>query len=117
MPTRFVILHHRLEDSEHWDFMLEYGDSLLTWQLPRDPTGPGSFPMPANRIADHRKAYLSYEGPVAGNRGTVRQMDAGTTQIGCLTESRCEFEITGRQLAGKFSLSQVCGADWTFIRA
>ena len=33
MTSRFVILHHRLAGGEHWDLMLEHGESLATWQL------------------------------------------------------------------------------------
>ena len=37
MPSRFVILHHRLDDGEHWDLMLEHGEVLLTGEAQVTP--------------------------------------------------------------------------------
>ena len=105
MPSRFVILHHRLGDGEHWDLMLERGDILLTWQLLRDPTVPDSFPIPARRIGDHRKAYLTYEGPLTGNRGTVRRVDSGTVEFEENTTQCCRFTVSGDRLRGTFVLT------------
>jgi hypothetical protein len=61
--------------------MLEQGDVLLTWQLLKDLAGPDPFPVPARRLGDHRKAYLTYEGPLSGNRGHVRRIDEGTLEL------------------------------------
>ncbi|MCS7047501.1 MAG: hypothetical protein NZO58_14185, partial [Gemmataceae bacterium] len=73
MP-RYVILEHD-HPALHWDFMLERGDVLRTWRLPAPPS---IGKIAAQALADHRRAYLDYEGPVSGNRGTVRRWDAGT---------------------------------------
>ncbi len=81
MPSRFVILHHQVADGEHWDLMLERGDVLLTWQLAREPVDRSSLPIPAKRLADHRKGFLDYEGPVSGDRGHVRRVDTGTVDF------------------------------------
>ena len=113
MPSRFVILHHRLDHGEHWDLMLEQGDVLLTWQLLRDPTFPDNFPIPARRIGDHRKAYLDYEGPLSGNRGTVRRVDSGTVEFEANTPRCCRFVLSGNRLRGAFLLQQQT-QDWTF---
>jgi hypothetical protein len=80
MP-RFVILSHD-HPSPHWDFMLEQGEALRTWRLAEVPR-PGRT-LPAEPLPDHRKAYLDYEGPVSGGRGTVAQVDAGKY---CILES------------------------------
>lgn len=74
MP-RFVILEHD-HPSLHWDLMLETGAVLWTWRLAAPPRQAGER-IAAERIGDHRKAYLEYEGPVSGGRGTVRRWDAG----------------------------------------
>lgn len=113
MSDRFVILHHRLDDSEHWDLMLEYGDSLLTWQLPGDPTRPDSLPMTARRIAGHRKAYLHYEGPISDNRGTVMRICCGSVWIEEINALRCRFRIESNQWNGQLELVCRSGADWT----
>lgn len=41
------------------------------------PAPPTSGDFPAERIGDHRLAYLDYTGPVSGGRGQVTRWDAG----------------------------------------
>ncbi|MFO0864423.1 MAG: DNA polymerase ligase N-terminal domain-containing protein [Gemmataceae bacterium] len=72
---RFVLLEHD-HPTLHWDLMLEEGDSLRTWRLPSPRFG--GEPMEATSLAPHRLAYLDYEGPVSGGRGSVKRVDAGT---------------------------------------
>src|SRR5207244_11676015 len=73
MP-RFVVLEHD-HPHLHWDFMLETGETLRTWRLAVPPeTGRTTA---AESLGEHRRAYLDYEGPVSGNRGSVRRWDAG----------------------------------------
>ena len=78
MP-RFVILFHETppgyERGSHFDLMLEAGGVLRTWAIAAWPA-PGET-QPAERLPDHRLAYLDYEGAVSGNRGHVRRWDAG----------------------------------------
>ncbi len=114
MSTRFVILHHELGGGEHWDLMLEHGDTLLTWQLFREPLGRPSLPIPARRIGGHRKAYLDYEGPVSGDRGHVRRVDTGTVEIKELTATQCVIDLDGKRLSGRFRLTCENHDQWTF---
>lgn len=86
---RFVILNHQFDDNQtgtsHWDLMLELDGKLLTWQLAAFPElyteVQQSFEIPAQQINDHRIDYLELEGPVSGNRGTVRRECEGTYEI------------------------------------
>ena len=116
MPARFVILHHVLPDGEHWDLMLERGEALLTWRLLREPVDPSSLPIPAEKLRDHRKAYLDYEGPVSGGRGSVRRVDAGTLEFEAATPEGYEIRLDGRRLIGRFRLAAV-GGHWILTRA
>ena len=113
MPSRFVILHHRLDAGEHWDLMLEQGDVLLTWQLLREPVNRESLPIPARRIGNHRKAYLDYEGPLTGNRGTVRRVDSGSLDIIEGTAQGLRIVLTGKRLCGSFTLRPQA-EGWSF---
>jgi len=113
MPKRFVILHHRLDQGEHWDLMLERGEVLWTWQLLLEPVNAASLPIPARRIADHRKDYLTYEGPVSGDRGTVRRVDSGTYQIESLGPERIELTIGAGRLSGSLTLVRVAEDGWS----
>lgn len=78
MP-RFVVLRHNAPRGLHWDLMLEAAGALRTWALSAEPRCGAT--VAAEVLADHRLAYLDYEGPVAGDRGTVRRFDAGDYEV------------------------------------
>ena len=107
MPQRrFVILHHTLPESEHWDFMVELDYALATWKLPAPPNGPSFLPMAAKRMDDHRKKYLVYEGPVGGNRGRVVRYDRGVAEIEHSDAQRWVVKLEGAKLTGTFVLTR-----------
>ncbi|MCH8148804.1 MAG: hypothetical protein IH987_12530 [Planctomycetes bacterium] len=110
MASRFVILHHVVAGGEHWDLMLEHGGVLLTWQLAREPIDAASLPIPAKRIADHRMAYLEYEGPISKGRGQVVRVDHGIVNYVRFTERCCSVELLGLRLSGRFCLVEEGGA-------
>ena len=113
MSTRFAILHHQGPAGEHWDLMLERGDGLLTWQLGMEPISRDVLPIEARRIADHRKKYLTYEGPISDDRGTVRRVDGGSVDFENVTASELVVRLAGSRLVGTFLLSK--GQDgWEF---
>jgi hypothetical protein len=117
-PRRFVVQHHQLPDGEHWDLMIEAGDVLRTWQLSSPPQALGRDPVPALRIGDHRKIYLTYEGPISGDRGTVRIVARGTCRLLEETETLLRLELQGRNLAGRFELRRPGpeGNRWVLAR-
>ena len=100
MP-RFVLLEHD-HPTLHWDLMLEMGGVLWTWRLDAIPR-PGT-PCGAVRIADHRRRYLDYEGPVSGDRGTVKRVAGG--EFGWVEESpvRVVVELRGVNLSGRVTV-------------
>src|SRR5690606_19644383 len=108
---QYVILHHVLADGEHWDFMLDQGETLATWQLASDPAGlapaDAQTAIPARRIADHRRAYLDYEGPVSRGRGTVTRVDRGVYEPIELTSSEWGIRLKGQLLSGDFRLTAI----------
>ena len=116
MASRFVILHHVVAGGEHWDLMLEHGGNLLTWQLAREPIDATSLPIPAKRIADHRSAYLEYEGPISGGRGQVVRVDHGIVNFERLTDRYCQVELLGDRLKGRFRLVEEDG-EWSLQSA
>jgi hypothetical protein len=117
MP-RFVVLEHSTPPGNsrplHWDFMLESGDVLRTWALAAEPsTGPV---VPAELLPDHRMAYLDYEGPVSGGRGTVRRWDAGSYEVVAETDDSLVLALSGQRLSGTARLSLIDDGDrpWQF---
>lgn len=107
MP-RYVILLHELpsgrQRATHWDLMLQSGDVLRTWALPREP-GLG-LACDAEQLADHRPDYLEYEGPVSGNRGHVTRWDAGEYHVQHETPNELAVILNGRRLRGPLALVQ-----------
>ena len=115
----FVLLRHELADRSHWDLMLDTGEALATWQLNEDPTADRSWTagafLPARRIADHRRAYLDYEGPVSGDRGSVIRVDRGHYFLLVGRPDVWTLQMHGDRLNGLFMLSGL-GERWEFYR-
>lgn len=89
--SRFVILEHRNPGpgrTDHWDLMLECSDrqALITFEIPQfafpipfqseETASPEDF-ISGRRLADHRIAYLTYEGAVSRRRGHVSRVAEG----------------------------------------
>lgn len=77
MSLRYAILKHTAhpQHADHFDLMfeIESGSSLATFRAKTWP--PDSA---VERIADHRRDYLDYEGPISGGRGEVKRIASGT---------------------------------------
>lgn len=89
---RFVVLEHET-DPHHYDLMIEHDDGLWTWSLYRGDLPDTIDELELERIQDHRKDYLTYEGPVSGDRGFVRRVESGTCG---LSDARPKTCIDGR---------------------
>ncbi len=100
MP-RFALLSHD-HPAHHLDLLLQAGDVAWTWRLPAWP-GAGDA-VPAERIADHRLLYLTYEGEVSGGRGTVARLDGGEYAWVGLAPGRCIVRLEGVRLRGVLDL-------------
>jgi DNA polymerase Ligase (LigD) len=113
MP-RYVVLTHD-HPVLHWDLMLEQGEALRTWRLARPPENDG--PIDAEELADHRLAYLDYEGPVSGGRGTVARWDVGTYETIESTAERVVVRLVGEKLSGVAELRRASEPRvWVFQR-
>ncbi len=106
MP-RFVILRHETPSGSpklsHWDLMFEDDAVLRTWACETLPEADAS--VDAYKLPDHRLAYLDYEGPVSGNRGSVTQWEAGEFEVACDSPACWSVELQGRQLVGCLTLT------------
>jgi DNA polymerase Ligase (LigD) len=106
MP-RFALLIHDSPRGLHYDFLLEAGEVLKTWALPRVPAAGDEIECEA--LPDHRLVYLDYEGPVSGNRGTVTRYDSGSFQVVLWTDGEVVVEVAGEKLAGRIELRRMPG--------
>ena len=103
MP-RFTISHHAgSKEGNHYDLLLEQGETLKTWRL-ENPSF--QVPQTAKQIQDHRKIYLDYEGEVSGGRGTVKIWDTGAYVADRWEEKRIRIAVVGRQLRTRLRLDR-----------
>ncbi|MEP0845574.1 MAG: hypothetical protein HRF50_02000 [Phycisphaerae bacterium] len=103
---QFALLEHSTDQGTHWDLLIEQpgGETLATWRLSTDPTA-ATTPIPAQRIQDHRRIYLTFEGPLAGGRGEVRRLDAGKAEWLERTAERTAMRLHGAKLNGEFEIA------------
>jgi DNA polymerase Ligase (LigD) len=127
MP-RFVLLYHDCPPNymrtSHWDFMLESGGVLRTWALERLPRNwqvahfrtAVAYPncalvspddtVAALQLSDHRLDYLELEGPMSGDRGTVRRVAAGTYRVEHEAPGDWRLVLASDNLAASVRLSR-----------
>ncbi len=108
---RFVVLEHAVPPPVgpvvHWDFIVEVrgADHLPTWRLEANPLEcPG--PIPAERIQDHRRLYLEFEGELTGGRGCVRRIERGTAQLLHLSDDEAALVLAGAYLRGAYAIAR-----------
>ncbi len=122
----WVLLWHECppdyRDGSHWDLMLErerVADErrLATWSLSELPAGwpgaaaDGSTEVDAVSLADHRAAYLKYEGPISGGRGVVSRVALGELTWSQVTERRIVCQLGG-DLGGELVLTSRGAGQW-----
>lgn len=112
--ARFVVQHHCLAESEHWDLMLEQGPGLATWQVPVPPEQWSAVAVPCRRLADHRRVYLDYRGPVSGDRGRVVPVAGGEYAVVEQQADRWRCELKSELLSGRLELSRD-GQQWVLV--
>jgi hypothetical protein len=87
LPIPYVILHHTASPDapDHFDLLLDAPDTpggkLLTWRILPHPHSWPRHPPAATRLPDHRRLYLTYEGPLSNNRGHVRRTATGAATL------------------------------------
>lgn len=108
--ARYVILEHDWPE-QHYDLMLEVNHTLKTWRIARlfDAAEQEALQLP-----DHRLEYLNYEGPVSGNRGTVKRVQQGTCLISKRDEAEWNVELTGSAVR-QIRLLQIDGLNWKLL--
>ena len=103
MP-RFTISHHTgAKEGDHFDLLLEQGETLRTFRL---KAAEFQAPQAAVPIPDHRKLYLDYEGPISGGRGRVRVVETGTYETDEWSEDRIQVALFGRRIRTRLRLTR-----------
>lgn len=90
-----MLLRHKLPDgSWHFDWLIDRGSALplVSFRVLERVDIPTITEFFADRIGDHRREYLQYEGPVSDGRGNVQRMASGIVES--LSEDPDHFQIT-----------------------
>ena len=111
----FVVQEHALSETIHWDLMLhrpieapdENQKVLAVWKFTHPPDGKNlDKPLSAESLPDHRKVYLTYEGPIADDRGRCKIFDHGSYQLIECREDLWKVVFSGRKIKGLFILKK-----------
>lgn len=89
----------------HFDWMFEADEGLRTWATVERLRLGEADAAEAAELPLHRAAYLDYEGPVSGDRGSVRRVEQGTFRVLLDTADRFEVEVVGDR-AGRLILGR-----------
>jgi hypothetical protein len=105
---RYAILFHDGIAQPHYDllFEIESGSALAAW---RSPVWPIADPTDIERLPDHRREYLDYEGPISGGRGHVRRVAGGQCAIERSAQDPARWTISGVAPAMRLILEQSAG--------
>ena len=120
----WVLLHHQVDGllgssgglgrGDHYDFMLSPpgAGQLWTWAITANPLcQPLPLECQAERLPDHRRIYLDYQGPVSGDRGHVQQAAKGTCEVVVWSEQDVKVRLRLDEAAGRkdsFLVSLTC---------
>ena len=91
----YVVLFHDRESGPHFDWMFEGEEGLRTWATAERLMLDQADAATATELPLHRAAYLEYEGPVSGNRGSVRRVERGTFRVLQDATDLYELEVAG----------------------
>ncbi len=103
----FALLEHTTGNDRHWDLLMEVpgAERLPTWRLAANPLETVGA-VPAERIQDHRRVYLEFEGELTGGRGVVRRLDRGSAVVEPIHEDEAAFVLAGERLRGGFEFTR-----------
>jgi hypothetical protein len=118
LPT--VLLQHETDLGDHYDWLLTDPATAT------DPEGAlwtarVAYPSeiwaamgqwPIKIIAPHRRIYLTYEGPIAGDRGRVRRVDEGTFEPVTWCADHIVVDVSLKHFAGRVSMRPIAAARW-----
>src|SRR5207237_322242 len=91
-PLRYVVLRHEGILDPHFDLMCEWRTDAPLITL-RYGKWPPEDPTEFQRLPDHRRVYLTYEGKISGNRGFVSRAAAGDCTVEVDREDSCLIRL------------------------
>lgn len=116
---RFVVLWHEVENmpgrQNHYDFLLEVAGFFVTLEL-------GALPWEAVEVhgrvlSPHRLEYWELEGPVSGNRGSVKRITRGHYQCVSQAHGRGELKLDSAEVQTVLTLAAETSAVFAQLPA
>ena len=115
-----VLLRHETRRGAHYDWLFQSPAAL---GQPDSPLWAARVGHPSwcwsvtghwsvHRLDDHRLAYLTYQGPVSGGRGSVKRVDAGHIQPIYWSAGRIVVSLHLRYCVGRVQLDRIAGCRW-----
>jgi len=108
---RFAVLHHTGVAHVHHDLLIEtaHDAPLRAWRVENWPVVGQAI---VERLPDHRRVYLEYEGLISGGRGQVKRVDEGTCEIEHDDPVMLIAHVDGRHGKLKLRLRELNGDRW-----
>ncbi len=105
---RFAVLWHHQIDEPHYDLLVEMrpGSDLSTW---RSPVWPVVETTTLQRLKEHRRIYLQYNGLLTEGRGRVDRVAEGTCRV---TPTANAIVIHFIELGRAVRLERVNAEEW-----
>ncbi len=119
-----ALLQHVTRNGTHYDWLI---DAPVVAGLSADrPLWAARVPLPTRDwrtarvlvidvIQPHRRLYLRYQGPVAGDRGEVVRVDAGDARPVMWTASRLVLDVHMRHYTGRIDLQHLHEHRWRAV--
>ena len=114
-PQPTVLLRHAMEAGTHYDWLIARpGEDLLWTARVADPSSRWAElrRWTLEALPPHRRVYLTYEGPVSGDRGTVERVDSGDVRIEAWTADAATLVVAMAQFRGTVSLTRQDALHW-----
>lgn len=122
MARMVLLLHEVPGGASHFDWLIQRpGEEheppttrrLISFRMRHRPDDPSGVVLLGERMKDHRNAYLDYDGPVSGGRGSVRRVARGF--VGNLREDLEEIAFTAEFDGQKPSRWQGKAIGWLWL--
>lgn len=131
MAKGVILLHEEPDGSRHFDWLIARDEGqaepdpdrrdLLTLRIDLSQGIPVGQAFEARRLPDHRHLYLTFQGPIAGGRGSVQRVAEGRATL--LAEAADRVDVRwepegggGRwwRYVGRAAEGQTGGDRWRF---
>lgn len=98
MDPMVLLRHDTPDDGFHYDWMLARPEasgleSLITFRARERIDLELRAGMVLERLPDHRRAYLEYQGPLSGNRGRVTRIATGRARVRAIDDTRLDADL------------------------